>query len=257
MTTPQERLQESWEAYWDELAREGEPALWDSPPATAVAIHLQRGEPYLDRSLPMIDLGCGSGRQTVGLAESFARVVGVDIAEHALALARRDNTAANVEYRRVDLRDADEVAALKAELGETNVHVRGVLHQLPPEDQERALRGISDLLGQGGYLVAHELTDLTRWVVRSLIESEGSAPEKFERLQRHFGFGTPTLLRKDGQLDALLTRGGLEVVASGESTLQTTQLGSDGAHVELPTAWALARNPTPHPGTPDTDDIDA
>jgi SAM-dependent methyltransferase len=240
-------LARSWEAYWGELAREGESALWDSPSATAAAIHLQLGKPYLDTSLPMIDLGCGSGRQTARLAESFARVVGVDIAEHALALARRDNNVENVEYRRVDLLDPGEVAALKAELGETNVYVRGVLHQLPPDDRGRALHGISELLGRGGHLIAHELTDLTRWVVQSLFEADGPAPEKFERLHRHFGFGTPALLVEDRQLDALLTRSGLHVVASGENTLQTTQLGGDGAPVELPTEWALARNSAPHP----------
>ncbi|WP_394844945.1 class I SAM-dependent methyltransferase [Pendulispora brunnea] len=238
-------LARSWEAYWGELAREDEPALWDSPPATAVAIHLQYGRPYLDTSLPMIDFGCGSGRQTARLAESFARVVGVDIAEQALTLARRDNTAQNVEYRRIDLLDFREVAALRAELGEANVYVRGVLHQLPPDARGQALQGIRELLGRGGHLVAHELTDRTRWVVQSLFEADGPEPEKFERLRRHFGFGTPALLGEERQLDALLTRGGLHVVASGENTLQTTQLGDDGAPVELPTEWAIAQNPPP------------
>jgi SAM-dependent methyltransferase len=239
-------LARSWEAYWGELAREGESALWDSPSATAAAIHLRHSESYLDTSLPMIDLGCGSGRQTVRLAESFSRVIGVDIAEHALAIARRDNAVENVEYRRVDLLDLGEVAALKAELGETNVYVRGVLHQLPPDDRSRALRGIGELLGRDGHLIAHELTDLTRWVVQSLFDAGGPAPEKFERLHRHFGFGTPALLGEDRQLDALLTRSGLHVVVSGENTLQTTQLDGDGAPVELPTEWALAQNPAPH-----------
>ncbi|MFC3452564.1 class I SAM-dependent methyltransferase [Amycolatopsis speibonae] len=236
-------LRQGWEAYWDEIAKAGETALWDSPSATAAAIHLRRVEQHIDPALPMIDLGCGSGRQTVRLAESCNRVIGIDIAEHALAIARRDNAAANIEYRRIDLLDDTEVAALAAELGDANVYVRGVLHQLLPDAQQRAVWAIGALLAGRGHLIAHELTSVTRWVVRSIIESEGAALEKFEPLQRHFGFDIPTVPGEERQLDALLTRQGLQVVASGDDSLQTTQLGADGAAIELPTAWALARRP--------------
>ncbi|MEC3975500.1 class I SAM-dependent methyltransferase [Amycolatopsis sp. H20-H5] len=240
MTT---ELRQSWEAYWGEVAQAGETALFDSPSATAAAVHLRRCMPHVDPALPIIDLGCGSGRQTVRLAESFTRVIGVDIAEPALAIARRDNAAANVEYRQVDLLEDAAVAALATELGEVNVYVRSVLHQLSSDQQQRVLRGVAVLLGHRGVLIVHELTTLTRWVIRSFIESEEAAPVKFARLQRHFGMSAATLQDEDRQLDVLLTRHGLHVIESGDDTLQTTQLDADGAPIELPTAWALARNP--------------
>ncbi|BCJ50266.1 hypothetical protein Asp14428_17410 [Actinoplanes sp. NBRC 14428] len=140
----------SWDTFWRDLAADGDTALWDSSAALAAAEHLRRASPHLDTALPLVDLGCGSGRQTREFARRFHRVVGVDVAEPALAIARREHPAPNLEYRRLDVLDPGAVAALAAELGDVNVYLRGVLHQLPPAAQDGAVRAIATLLGTRG-----------------------------------------------------------------------------------------------------------
>jgi SAM-dependent methyltransferase len=235
---------QSWESFWRDLAADGDTALWDSSAALAAAEHLRRARPHLDEGLPLIDVGCGSGRQTRELAGSFARVVGVDLAEEALEIARREHPAPNLDYRRLDLLDPAAVGELAAELGDANVYLRGVLHQLPPADQDRAVRAIAVLLGARGRLVAQELTDVTTWAVRDLL-ADGGPMDRFDRLRRHFGFGAAATPVRGRQLDRLISRGGLHVLASGDDQLQTTQIGGDGEPVTLPTAWVIAQAARP------------
>ena len=44
------------------------------------AVRLERMRAHLDLTLPVVDLGCGNGRQTRALASSFPLAIGVDLA---------------------------------------------------------------------------------------------------------------------------------------------------------------------------------
>lgn len=235
-----------WETFWRELAADGDVALWDSAAGHAAVEHLRRARPLLDTGLPLVDVGCGTGGQTVALVGSAPLVVGIDFAEHALRIARRDNAAPTVTYRLLNLLDHAAVAELAGELGDANVYMRGLLHQLPTSDQDGAMRGIAVLLGQRGHLIAQELTNLTNWAVLDLLAGDGPV-ERFVRLQRHFGFGSAGGPVEERQLDAQIVRGGLDVVASGDDVLRTTQTAADGVPIDLPTSWVIARAPRPTP----------
>jgi 2-polyprenyl-3-methyl-5-hydroxy-6-metoxy-1,4-benzoquinol methylase len=80
-------------------------AFWDSMPDQAVKRELPLFRDAFDLQLPLIDVGCGNGTQTRGLADAFARVIGVDVSEEALRGACVHHAAANVEYRALDLLD--------------------------------------------------------------------------------------------------------------------------------------------------------
>jgi demethylmenaquinone methyltransferase/2-methoxy-6-polyprenyl-1,4-benzoquinol methylase len=60
--------------------------------------------PSLDQPI-CVDLACGTGDITFMLAEKYAaeKVVGIDLTEAMLELARKRNTANNVEFRRGDM----------------------------------------------------------------------------------------------------------------------------------------------------------
>ena len=71
-----------WENYWrsiDKTGRGGQ-VLWDNEPERASVEDLKRFKPLiLDPSLPLLDFGCGNGRQTRFLATQFDRVIGTDV----------------------------------------------------------------------------------------------------------------------------------------------------------------------------------
>ncbi|MFJ8487099.1 class I SAM-dependent methyltransferase [Streptomyces sp. NPDC094038] len=230
----------AWDAFWSTLPAEPGAALWDSSPRVTAELHLPLFRDHADPALPLVDLGCGSGRQTQWLAGHFRRVVGLDIAEAAVELAAASHAAPNVTYHRADLLDEDTVAALRAELGDVNVYMRGVLHQLAPDDRRRLLTTIRCLLGKAGILFAQELTERTGWYVAELLAGGAHLP-KTAGLAARFDFGARVAPSHDGRLRLLFEGDGFDVVADGDIALHTTERTSDGRPLELPTRYLVAR----------------
>jgi SAM-dependent methyltransferase len=230
----------AWNDFWTLLPAEPGAALWDSSPELTAARHLPLFRDRVDPSLPLVDIGCGSGRQTQWLARHFRRVVGIDIAEAAVTLARQTHPAPRVTYRCADLLDQGATAALHAELGDVNVYMRGVLHQLAPDERTTMLKTIGTLLGASGHVFAQELTERTGWYVAELLAG-GTPLPKAAGLAAHFDFGARIAPAREGQLRLLLERSGLDVVADGDIPLHTTETTSDGRPLELPTSYVLAR----------------
>ncbi|MFF4752217.1 class I SAM-dependent methyltransferase [Streptomyces sp. NPDC002514] len=233
----------AWEVFWSTLPAEPGAALWDSSPRLTAERHLPLFRGHADPSLPLLDIGCGSGRQTQWLARHFRRVVGLDIAEAAVELAAASHPAPNVAYRRADLLDQATAAALHAEFGDTNVYMRGVLHQLAPDDRTRMLTTIRLLLGRAGVLFAQELTERTGWYVAELL-ADGAQLPKTAGLAAQFDFGARIAPAHDGRLRLLFEGNGFEVVADGDISLHTTERTSGGPPLELPTRYIVARAAT-------------
>ena len=81
----------AWEKYWDGVSRLGPDGdvLWDADePAEAEMLAAMLGR-HADPALPMVDLGCGSGRQAHALAAFAPRVIGIDGSAAAVARASR------------------------------------------------------------------------------------------------------------------------------------------------------------------------
>ena len=233
----------AWNEFWTVLPAEPGAALWDSSPDLTAARHLPLFRDHLDPLLPLIDIGCGSGRQTQWLARHFRSVLGLDIAEAAVALAERTHPAPNVCYRVADLLDPAAAAALRAELGDVNIYLRGVLHQLRPAERGTMLNTIGLLLGDSGHVFAQELTERTGWYVMELLDSGEPLPKTAE-LAARFDFGAGVAPARDGELRRLLERSGLDVIADGDIPLYTTEHDSGGRAIELPTCYVVARAAT-------------
>ncbi|MDT0446433.1 class I SAM-dependent methyltransferase [Streptomyces johnsoniae] len=232
----------AWDAFWSTLPAAPGAALWDSSPQLTAARHLPLFRDHADPLLPLVDIGCGNGRQTQWLARHFRRVIGLDIAESAVELAATSHAAPNAAYRRADLLDQDAAAALRAEFGDVNVYMRGVLHQLAPDNRARMLTTIRLLLGEFGVLFAQELTERTGWYVAELLDSGAPLP-KTAGLAAHFSFGAPVAPAHDGRLRRLFEGNGFDVVADGDIPMHTTERTSDGQPLELPTRYIVARAP--------------
>jgi ubiquinone/menaquinone biosynthesis C-methylase UbiE len=101
---------------------------------------------------PVLELGCGSGRVSVPLAQAGAEVTGVDRSQEMLALASRraaeHGVAERVRFEQRDVRSMSFDAAYALALYPLN----GFLHLPTPADQLCALRNACRALLPGGLL---------------------------------------------------------------------------------------------------------
>jgi SAM-dependent methyltransferase len=121
---------------------------------------------------PVLELGVGTGRIAVPIAQAGIRVVGVDSSEGMLAVARERAAAAGVavDLRLGDLRDppVDEQFSLVL------IPFRTLLHMENDADRRAALRAVRSRLRDGGRFVfdvftpgADDIADThARWLER-------------------------------------------------------------------------------------------
>jgi ubiquinone/menaquinone biosynthesis C-methylase UbiE len=98
---------------------------------------------------PVLELGCGTGRVTIPIAQSAVPVVGLDCSAAMLKVARRK--AERVEGVRWELGDMREIP-LSERFGLIVIPYRAFLHLLTTDDQQRALASILEHLLPGGRL---------------------------------------------------------------------------------------------------------
>ncbi|MFD9005631.1 class I SAM-dependent methyltransferase [Streptomyces sp. NPDC059582] len=232
------RYREAWEGFWREAPDGPGGVFWDAEPALTAGPQLALFQPHLtDPGLPLVDLGCGNGTQTRFLADRFPHVVGADLAAAALEHARRADPAGQATYRLLDAAEKSEVETLHAELGDTNVYMRGVLHQCEPDDRQRLVDGIAALLGERGRLFLVELSEAARPVLGGLAQAPAGPPPKLAPIFRH---GIAPGEVKDAAVPGYLADAGLTMVAGGELPLITTEFAPDGSRIELPSKWLVA-----------------
>ncbi len=159
-----QQFQNEWEEYWhrnSNLALAGEDAssMWDVDVERAAAKDYARFKPFLDPNLPLLDLGCGNGMQTRRLADEHRQVIGADVSASVIETAKREYATPNLEYRVLDVFDADAISSLRSELGDLNVYIRTLLHLIQPDSRPQFADAIADLLGDEGTLYLSELGD--------------------------------------------------------------------------------------------------
>ena len=229
-----ERYARAWEGFWAENTGEpGEP-FWDAEPLLTAAPHCALFAAHVDRTLPIVDLGCGNGTQTRYLAGHFPRAVGVDLSASAVAHARRADRDAVAEFQQLNLTDLVEVRRLGEGLGDANVYLRAVLHQSDPDDRAPVAAAVALLLGRHGRGFVVEPTAAAKTVLQQVAERPGGPPEKLRQVRKH-------QLRPaevaPGELPELLHGAGLEVLDQGETGLAMSECHPDGTPVALPAQW--------------------
>ncbi|TLS46175.1 class I SAM-dependent methyltransferase [Streptomyces montanus] len=231
------RYREAWEGFWREASDEPGAVIWDAEPALTVGVHLGLLEPYLRApGLPFVDLGCGNGTQTRFLADRYPQVVGADLSAAALDHARLADRAGQAAYRLIDAAEKNEAETLHAELGDTNVYVRGVLHQCEPDDRQPLVDGVAALVGERGRAFLVELAEAAGPVLRGLAQRPEGPPAKLAPVFRH---GLAPAAVADEAVPEYVRAAGLTVLASGELPLVTTEYRADGTRIELPSKWLV------------------
>jgi SAM-dependent methyltransferase len=92
-----------WERWWSDVNDSPGEVVWDAA-ASDLAADLEVFGDWFDPDLPVLDLGCGDGRQTRFLAQHFKTVIRVDISPSAIrhaagARTRRTSPTACSTYR--------------------------------------------------------------------------------------------------------------------------------------------------------------
>ena len=147
--------QKAWERYWSGIRRTGRDGdvLWDAESEDELGQSRSLLEAHMDTTLPIVDIGCGNGSHTRMLARCFPRVMGIDVSAAAVDTAREESRdVENIEYRAVDCTTPGIGARPAAELGECNVHVRGVFHVLNHKKRRIMVQNVADILGERGTL---------------------------------------------------------------------------------------------------------
>jgi len=234
------RYREAWEGFWREAPTDQGAVFWDAEPALTAGVHLALFEPHLTApGLPLVDLGCGNGTQTRFLADRYPRVIGADLSAAALDHARLADPAGQASYRLFDAAEKVEAEMLHAELGDTNVYMRGVLHQCEPADRQSLVDDLALLVGERGSAFLVEPAEAAGVVLRGLARRPEGPPAKLAPVFRH---GIAPGEVADAAVAEYVRAAGLVVVASGELPLVTTECRADGSRIELPSLWMVVRS---------------
>ncbi len=234
----------AWDRYWRGVQRTGAggDVLWDGASARELEWVLETARRCFDRSLPLLDLGCGNGRYTRALAELAPSALGIDVSESAIAHAQREsNGNARVSFRALDVTAPGLGAALASELGAANVFVRGVLHVLDEARRRSLADNVRALLGERGTVLLVESVfhgsklDYIEFLgaygthipapLRRLIEAGLSPPSQF---------GAP-------ELDRFFPASRFERVESGPAVLDAVATRANEPLTAIPGFYAVLR----------------
>ncbi|MDJ0340861.1 class I SAM-dependent methyltransferase [Streptomyces sp. H10-C2] len=228
---------QAWESFWRAAPPASGSVFWDAEASLTVELQLPLFEPYFDAGLPVVDFGCGNGTQTRYLAQRYDRVIGVDLSAAAIGHARRADPHGVAEYQQANGADRDAMHRLHAETGDANVYMRGVLHQCEPGDRAPLIEGIATLLGERGRVFAVELAEAAKGVLMGLAQGPDGPPPKLGAV---FAHGIAPGEVADEAVPGYFRAAGLELLASGEQLLTTTESRPDGTRIELPSNWLVA-----------------
>ena len=161
----------------DDCALYTDPTLYDSlfPAGSETASEQFYLEEARRGGGSVLELGCGSGRLTVGLARAGVELVGLDLSEMMLEAARAKAAAAGVAIRFVqgDMRSFEMEERFSAILIPGN----SLLHMLTIADLQRCLSCVRRHLAPGGRLVF----DISKWDLKRLVMEPG---DRYPVMQR-------------------------------------------------------------------------
>ena len=243
LLAPRDQRQ-AWERYWSEIGSTGAggQVLWDADVRGELDATVGRLRVHGDMSLPLVDLGCGNGRQARTLAAYASRVVGLDAAESAVRRAADESEdVPNAEFRPADVTEPGLGERLHAELGDVNVHLRGVLHVVDAGHLPAVVENIRALVGDRG--VIHLCEADVHGDALDYLEVRGVTPTSMPDVVRRLvaaGVRPPSHFGA-GELGRHFPEPAWCVLASGPTTMHGVPLTEGGPLQEIPSYFAVLR----------------
>lgn len=172
----------NWDKYYESIGKETQSIPWDVTPDLAIVKDFERMKGFLNPDLPLVDIGCGVGTQTVFLNREFSRVIGTDVSDGAVDIASKKYKDSGVEFRQLDVLNRDQVSQIHGELGDCNVYMRGTLQQILHDDRNAFTASIDILLGSEGRLYFIELSTEAQSFFLNLHSKLGGLPPELKRV---------------------------------------------------------------------------
>lgn len=209
-----------WDQFYSSIKLRGKRPLWDVEPEEAVAADYEFFAPHFDPYLPLIDVGCGTGIQTAYLAEKFELVVGIDVAASAIEEAHRCycHRGSNLRFELIDEGDEDFFPAIHRQLGDANIYMRGVMHQILDKDLQKFLEALVTLMGDTGRLFLVEVAENIR---DYLSAGSGGFSDLPAIMRRTLTSHLPPRGVSLAHLASQFSIQGVEMLESGETSLVT------------------------------------
>jgi SAM-dependent methyltransferase len=234
----------AWDKFWAGIARTGPggEVLWDAASAEELDGVRARLLGRMDRSLPLVDVGCGNGRFSRLLAAHFPRVLGIDVSRSAIERARDESRGVeNVAYRVLDASVPGVGREIAGELGEANVFMRGVFHVFDAEQRARAVANLRDLMGERGVVYCAE-TNYEGDPLDQLV-AQGATPTTMpEPLRKCIAAGiSPPRHFGEAQLREFFPGDQWETLESGPMTMHGVPLTTKGDFEAIPSFYAIVR----------------
>ena len=229
--------------YWREFYRKtyvenSGKALWDIDPALSAGKDFLQFSEWMDLDLPLLDIGCGTGAPSAWLAGHFERVIGIDTAEEAVAIARENFPSNKIIFRSIDLAEKAACQALHDEFGDLNLYMRGVLHQIKPEHKATVVDNLASLMGRNGTFYFIEVAAQIRQYFQE------ASPE-FHRLPKAVQAVFISNLPPEGvtleDIPQIFPNERFQIMALGKDQLMTNLSLPDGIQITIPAVYSIIR----------------
>jgi SAM-dependent methyltransferase len=232
-----ETYSRNWDQFYRSVTSGGEGApLWEVPAEQAVGLDCEIFEKEFQNGLPVIDLGCGLGTQTVFLSTRFPKVIGMDVSAKAVELASLRYQSENLGFVAIDERDPEFFGVFHEQNGDSNVYLRGVMHQILDNDLPGFIQNLKLLMGTRGKLFFMEVAD-------DIIEHLESSSPSFSQLpglmKRALLSNLPPRGLNFDSVRALFPENCFTMLALGRSSLNTNLLIGDGEPLRIPAVFGM------------------
>lgn len=229
-----------WDTYYvNNFRKSDKGALWDVSPDEAAGRDGQLFQDYFLRSLPIIDLGCGSGTQSAFFAERYDKVLGVDVSEEAVKLATEMWDYPNLNFDTLDVTDHKKAQKIHEKLGDVNVYMRGVLHQILEEDLDSFQKTIQSLLGEKGSMFCIEVSQK---IHDHFSQVKGGFSQLPAKMRQVFIANLPPKGLSVERIQNYFPKNEFEIQNLGDTFLATNLKLKDGTSIQIPAVYALIKN---------------
>jgi cyclopropane fatty-acyl-phospholipid synthase-like methyltransferase len=229
--------QENWDKFYRRTYRLlGKKALWDVAPEASVALDFELFKEYLKPDLPIMDIGCGIGSQSQFLANFYTSVFGVDVANEAIKIAKKNSTTSNIQFDFLDLTQPLSDFANFEKRIPSNIYMRGVLHQIKEEHLLIFRQNLLQIMGKTGRMYIVEVADSIRSYADKSSEGFSKLPTQ---LRQTFISHLPPKGLSLENLNAYFPNSQFSILKSGETGLQTNIQFTDKQPVIIPAVYAI------------------